>query len=76
MKCSFDRVIKSRHKGLSRKEFNRGGVGILLGLVGSSRTSLDCRKARQQSTGPQPRHTVGKKDWDITHLFSLLVVLH
>lgn len=40
MKCSCDRVIKSRHKGLSRKEFNSGGVGILWGEVGSSRTSF------------------------------------
>lgn len=31
MKRSSDGVIKSRHKGLSRKEFNRGGVSILRG---------------------------------------------
>lgn len=31
VKRSSDRVIKSRHKGLSRNEFNRGGAGILPG---------------------------------------------
>ena len=44
MKRSSDRVIKTRHKGLSRKEFNRGGVGIPSGEAASSRTALDCRE--------------------------------
>lgn len=67
MKCSGDRVIKSRHKGLSRKEFNRGGVGILLGEVWLSRTLLDCRRF----TGPQPLSTasIGYTHSAITHAF-------
>ncbi len=74
MKRSSDRVIKSRHKGLSRKEFNRWGVSILWGEVGSRRTLLDCREGegRRRLIGPegslalwaglQPLHTAGTGD--------------
>lgn len=41
MKRSPDWVIKSRHKGLSRKGFIGGVVGILWGDTGSSRTLVD-----------------------------------
>lgn len=59
MKRFSDRVIKSRHKGLSGKELNRGGVGILWGEVGSSRTPLDCRdrEGRRRFTGPERNYS-------------------
>lgn len=44
MKRSPNWVIKSRHKGLSRKGFIGGVVGILWGHIGSSRTLVDWRK--------------------------------
>ncbi|KAA8579943.1 hypothetical protein FQN60_005478 [Etheostoma spectabile] len=55
----INRVIKSRHKRLSRTEFNRGGVGILQGEVWTSRTHLDCGEGegRRRFTGLQPLHT-------------------
>lgn len=72
MNRSSDRVIKSRHKGLSRKEFNREGVSILQGDVGSRRTLLDCRegKGRRRLTGLQPPHTASTED---THKKILLI---
>lgn len=48
MKCPPNWVIKSRHKGLSRKGFIGGVVGILWGDLGSNRTLVDWRKVVQE----------------------------
>lgn len=87
MKRSSDRIIKSRHKGLSRKDFNRGGVGILQGRLGSSRTRLDRSEGKGKDAGGSfapcagrsPPHPVGLEHClhrDMTHLMSHVIRLN